>query len=558
MTHGYLTRSPLLAMAAAAACLAQPASPPTVVVSTPLQVNPEGEEWRECSIGVSQTNKLEAMVAAIADGPNNTTKIGTTSVFVLPGGAVLGHEFLPCGNVDPCVMGEPGTGAIWASALVKPNAAQSCSNGVAYGWKSPGQVSIPSPQMYTIPPAVGFDRDRPMVGIGADYAGGGTQRHVVFSLSGNNCGSTIVGHAAVSLDPTISSGWTEYVVEPVVNNNCDWKGGAPFPVVLDSGRIVAVLKDKNQPPYYNNQRPHIVYSDDGGTSWFSQDGSEPIKIDPDNESVATTINVMDGNCQSDPAGDTPYWLDQRKCSPAIAVDRAPEPDHVYVAFYAKSAAGATNTDIWIARSTDGGATWSSDLLTDLMQLTDAMLGVDADPETGVDQVMPAMAVDSCGGLNLMFYDNRFDTDRTDRSDWVDAYYIRITGFAATAQIDHTARLTAETFPADQCTGGLNGFLGHYHHMAASADGRLLWLAYIARVEDPVSGWSGRNCYAHRVQLSCPIPTDLNGDGLTTEPDAVAYTSAWSAQEPEADVNLDWIVNTSDFVTFVDWYQQATE
>jgi hypothetical protein len=201
-----------------------------------------------------------------------------------------------------------------------------------------------------------------------------------------------------------------------------------------------------------------------------------------------------------------------------------------------------------------------------MKLTDQMLGLtdpdDLDPITGVDQAMPAIAIDACAGINLMFYDNRADPDRDgDQEDWLDCFYVRITGFGPGAVVDHLERLTVESFPTQICGDpGVQpvGFLGHYHNMEASADGHNIWLAYIARETDPAMEWSGNNCYVHRVKICTPTPTDFNGDGLTSEPDAIAYTSAWSAQEPEADVNLDWIVNTSDFVTFVDWYQQATE
>ncbi len=547
----HLSCSVLVAAALTGQAIAQPQTPPTVVVSSPLQVNPVGEEWWECSIGVSQTNKFEAMVAAMTHGDPTGTRIGTTSIFVLPGGTVLGHGYLPCGTADPGVMGEAGTGRLWATALL------SCTQGIVYGWKDPGQGSIPSIQMYTIPPAQGSFRDKPLVAIGNANAGGGGERHVVFSLSGNNCGSTIVNHAAVSTDPVNSGSWLEYVVEPATNNNCDWKGGAPNSVILDSGRIVAVLNDNKEIPYYNEQRPYIVYSDDGGTTWFSQDGLDPIVIDPGLGIKATTVNVVDTGCDDPPSGDTPYTIGQRKCGPTIAVDRSHDPNHVYVAFYAKSGdSSSTNTDIWIAKSEDGGETWDSSL-TLQMQLTDAMLGLtgpDVHPLTGADQMMPAMAIDSCGGINLMFYDNRFDPDRTDREDWVDAYYVRITGFGPTAIVDHVERLTTETFPADNCNGGMNGFLGHYHHMAALADGRLLWLAYIAREKDPVLGtWSIKNCYTHRVNISCPIQTDLNNDGIANETDAVLFTTGWLAQDPLADINLDWIVNTSDFVIFAEWY-----
>lgn len=539
---------------------AQTQSPPSVVVSTPLQLNQPGVDWTECNIAVNQTNGLEAFAVAMVD-----VGIASTWVFVLSGGAVLSHNSLPCGGGDPIVRGEPGTGRIWASALVQRPGGEpvgSCGPfGVALGWKEPGAPSITS--MDSIPGMnTHFSWDRPSIAIGPDYTGGGGLRHYALALRPRNlseeCENLFI-YGGTSTNPMDSTPiWTVSRIEPDFNNDCDWSGSAMNPVVLDSGRIVSVQRDKTEDPY-NGMRPYILYSDDGGANWLSNDAHTAIKIDPDGDSFPTTIDVVDDtNCQVGVAGDTPQDIDQRRCGPAIAVDRAPEPDHVYVAWYAKSAQNATNTDIWIAKSEDGGASWSSDDLFQ-MQLTDSMLGVDGDPSTGVDQIMPAMAIDSCGGINLMFYDNRFDPDRNDRNEWVDCYYVRLTGFGPTAQVDHVERLTTETFPVGPCTqagaGYGAGFLGHYHNMDVTTDGRTLWFAYIARSPIP-NGWD-KNCYAHRAVVNCPTPTDLNGDGLTNESDAVLFTNAWTAQEPEADVNLDWIVNTSDFVTFVDWYMQET-
>ncbi len=561
LRHYHLSCCILFTTALASPTFAQPQTPPTVVVSSPLQVNPVGEEWHECSIGVSQTNKFEAMVAAIAAGQG----IGTTSIFVLPGGTVLGHGYLPCGDLDPGVMGEPGTGRIWVSALDRGFLPSStCNSGIVYGWKNPGQGSIPDPQMYRIDDLGDIDIfDKPLLASGPDHAGGNDPRHFVVNKAngswGNYCSNNLNLATTTTTPLSGSDAWNITVVEPLDTSNCDWEGTAANPVVLDSGRIVTVINDTSIEGgwKYNEGRPHVVWSDDGGATWNSQDRLNPIVIDPSENIQATTIRVADPVCDDPPSGDTPFWIDRRRCGPTIAVDRSHDPNHVYVAFYAKSGdSSSTNTDIWIAKSTDGGASWSSDPEFQ-MPLTDAMLGLtgpDVHPLTGADQMMPAMAIDSCGGINLMYYDNRNDPDRSDRNDWVDVFYARITGFGPTAIVDHVELLTTETFPADICDGGMNGFLGDYHHMATSADGRLLWLAYIAREEDPGLGtWGIKNCYTHRVNISCPIQIDLNNDDIANETDAVLFATGWLAQDPMADINLDWIVNTSDFVTFAEWY-----
>ncbi|MBK7403216.1 MAG: exo-alpha-sialidase [Phycisphaerales bacterium] len=452
-------------------------------ISTPLRANPIGEQWHECSIGVSQLNPLEAMVAAIG-GPG----IGTTSIIMLPSGVLLEHGYLPCGDADSWVSGEPG----------------------AVGPAGTGPVSGAA------------------VGIGFGPA---------------------------------SPPWTLQGLKPYDNSGGGWTRWGAVGVVLDGGRLVAVLRDHNNE--YNFGRPYIVWSDDDGATWSSSDGTLPLVLDPDQIIEATTIGATDsGGCSAPQGGDTPLWVDRRKCAPSIAVDHAPEPiDHVYVAFSARSAADATNTDIYIARSIDGGATWPSGPLN-ILQLTDAMLGLtdpdDTDPITGVDQFVPAIAVDSCGGIDLMFYDDRADSDRADQYSTVDVYFARVTGFGTPNVAVETTRLTAESFPADHCTTpAMEGFLGDYHNMAASADGRWLWLAYIARVSDPVLGWSGKNCYVHRVHLNCLQSADFNADGAVTPSDAAAFAAAWSIREPEADADLNWTVDPDDLVTYIDWYQSES-
>ncbi|MCQ3941536.1 MAG: hypothetical protein DPW19_10665, partial [cyanobacterium CYA1] len=116
-------------------------------------------------------------------------------------------------------------------------------------------------------------------------------------------------------------------------------------------------------------------------------------------------------------GDTPYKVDRRNHAPSVAVDRDQSPNHVYVAFCARSAQGSTNTDIYIHKSEDRGESFPNQPQY-LLQLTDTLLGVEVG-DTGVDQFVPAIAVDTCGGINVMFYDNRHDPDRTDGVELVD-------------------------------------------------------------------------------------------------------------------------------------------
>jgi hypothetical protein len=306
---------------------------------------------------------------------------------------------------------------------------------------------------------------------------------------------------------------------------------------LSGGRLVRVASDADH--RHNNGRPVVHHSDDGGRTW--EPLIAPLAIDP--------CGIVEA---ADPQG-APL------APPGLAVDRSFLPNHVYIAFHARSAPGATNTDIFIARSIDGGTTWPSD---QIVQITDAMLGltdpVDTDPITGARQHAPAIAVDSCGGINLMFYDNRFDTDRSDKYSTMDVYFARVTNFdPPAAPTVHTARMTTETFPADKCTApAMSAFLGDYQTMSVSADGTWIWAAYIARECDPTLGWTEKNCYVHRVQIHCLEEADFNGDGAVTEADAAEFLIAYGAEDPAADVDLDWRVTDADLDLFFDRYDRA--
>lgn len=553
-------------LAAALFCVAGTAAwgqtTPKFTVGPALQVNPPGDVWFECSIGVSQTNHLEAFVGSMSP---TTPGIATAAIFALPGGPLVAHGNTSCGTTDPWVAPEPGpSGRIWLTALdgsgVVGTPPTNCASGIYVGWKNAGQGSIPAAQLYPVPGLDGLF-DKPALAIGEETPGGPLNRFYITSVAkrGLYCNRT-VNLATTSNNPASGAPvWAVKEVKPVLNNDCDWKGWGAVGVVTDSGRIVAALTDGN--PQNNANRPYIYYSDDQGATWHSDDGLDPLVIDPDENIEATTIDVDDtGDCGDSQSGDTPEHADRRQGAPSIAIDRSQEPNHIYVAFYARSAPGAKNTDIYIARSTDAGTTWPSD---EIVQITDAMLGltdpVDTDPITGADQYTPAIAVDSCGGVNLMFYDNRFDPDRDDKYSPMDVYFARVTNFGPppVVPVVNTARMTSETFPADHCTMPvMASYLGDYQTMSVSADGKWIWAAYIARESDQTLIWTERNCYVHRIQIHCLQEGDFNGDGGVNEADVSEFLTALATEDPSADVDLDWYVTDADFDLFMERYNRG--
>jgi hypothetical protein len=218
-----------------------------------------------------------------------------------------------------------------------------------------------------------------------------------------------------------------------------------------------------------------------------------------------------------------------------------------VAFPARSAPGSPNADIYIFRSDDGGQTFPMDTPGYFLHLTDAMLGLAATAD-GPDQVLPAIEIDGCGGVNLLFYDNRHDPDLTDADDYVDAWYARIVGFASGSPSVAHARLTSQTFPTPI---GNPDFLGHYQQLAAAGPARRrLYIPYIVNEYDSASGEWRVNCYAHRVQINRCL-SDMNLSGASEPEDITLFESAYLAQDSTADLNEDGSVDGTDAALFYD-------
>ncbi|MDQ7013767.1 MAG: GC-type dockerin domain-anchored protein [Planctomycetota bacterium] len=528
-----------------------------IVVSPQVRLSPGTEEWYECSVGVSQTNKDEVLIMA-APGPMRTAVVDWASGTA----PVLSTA---TGNLDVFVTPHPTDGTIWYTSLDP--------NGPVTGWKSAGATTIPSGQIGTFS---GSElQDKPGLAIGPWPGSPSGYRHYILRMQKNvgGGGCNHKHHEKVSYSDNADLGpgawsWTEVPVEPDPNwpDPCHYLGWGAAPVVLDSGRIVAAIADEwvssSGTWKYNFGKPYIVFSDDGGVDWKSDDPDSPIQIDPDNDVFPTTLNE---NCfnicpntgcnDQDPTGapcstcgDTPMQVDRRKGAPSVAVDRTPEDpflDHVYVAFYAKASENSSNTDLFIAKSFDGGATFDNN---DLLHITDSMLGL-TPTDYNPDQMVPALSIDSCGGVNVMFYDNRNDTNPNDCEYWVDVYYARITNFDTTPSISQW-RLTPQSVRVDNLG---SAFLGDYHNMTVSADGQTLYAAYISRNNaNPTTG--NRTCYLHRINLNCTGPaSDFTGDGEVTEADLAAYLTEYSSGGMAADLDLDWVVDVNDFVTYIDWY-----
>ena len=327
-------------------------------------------------------------------------------------------------------------------------------------------------------------------------------------------------------------------------------------------RTVVVSPDRGREGAgaFNDGLPVVVYTDDG-TDWKPDPGVAlvtPLRLG----SVALAAPMRDAPGEGNNAGvrgDTPRGVDRQRHAPSVAVRRIDgDSDEVYVAFCARTSRSSTNTDVYIARSVNAETSafaFPSPGFPNFLHLTDTLLGTPTGTD-GADQFVPAIAIDSCGGVNLMFYDNRHDPDRTDSVELVDVYYARIADYGTGGETVTQHRLTPQSIRVDNLGG--NRFLGDSHNLTVSADGTTIYAAYIARDSaDPVTG--DRTCYVHRIDINCSGPlAEMTGDGAVTEADAAAFATAWAAGEPEADTNLDMAVDADDLVNYLITYSEEIE
>jgi len=506
-----------------------------VIVGPQQQVNPNDQQWQECSVAGRLADKDEVVVCA-----QGSDASGMYYAVSFDGGANFEAHTLWSDGKDSGLTVDPVSDRIWISFFGGCSHPEQC---VSVAWKDPNDSEFDP--FYK----AAYITDRPLMAIDPGLGGSFPGRHYLLY-------SGMGGHhpvwAARSDDPTDPNQplWTPVRVAPDPNDPnipaSHYHGWGKMPVVLSDGRIAVVNTDYSG--VYNDKLPYVVYSDDGGLDW-KPDQLPPVKV-AEGSAIQAATRPPD-------VADTPGAIDRRHCAPAIAVDRTVTPNtDVYVAFYARAEPGPLdedrNTDIYISRSSDRGETFPNPP-DHLLQLTDDDLIGEPGGVSWPDQVMPALAIDGCGGVNVVFYDNRHDPNPADDKDWYDLYYVRITDFDTGEPSIYQARLTPESFLVSEAPN----FLGDYHHMAvAGPQQRTVYTAYIAcpllQPGGPGSSPEWRNnCYLHQIRIFCL--SDLNLDGDSDADDISLFTLAYEGQWELADLNEDGAIDEQDYALFWDVY-----
>lgn len=135
---------------------------------------------------------------------------------------------------------------------------------------------------------------------------------------------------------------------------------------------------------------------------------------------------------------------------SIAVDTSSGPNrgNVYVASHDRGAAG--NIEVVVARSSDGGATWSAPLQVKNIA-------------TSTDRFQPDVAVANNGNVGVMFYDRRNDPEN---NSWMDVYLAVSTDGGRSFPAN--TRVTTTNWPVLPTPIGFRpGYHGDYNKIVAS-------------------------------------------------------------------------------------------
>lgn len=213
----------------------------------------------------------------------------------------------------------------------------------------------------------------------------------------------------------------------------------------------------------------------------------------------------------------------------------------FVAFAAVATTDPTNTDLFVARSQDGGESYSA---LEVLRITDAMLG----DTPGTDQFMPWIYVDQWGGVNLLYYRATTPDSVTDTSQvYLDAYYARIYPFTTSSPNIAVRRLTQTSFRGAVPPGASNSYVGDYQMLHGAKCN--VYAAYMStRAPDQTERYT---IYVQNIRL-CP-PADVDSSGLIDGADLMEFGAAYVGNDMRADVDRNATLDARDLLAFQSSY-----
>lgn len=448
-----------------------------------------------------------------------------------------------------------GDGRFWLAAATAPPLEGSW---ISLADKHAGETSFRSAQTIVQFPDAGPNLSQPRAAAGPDPLSGTGRVYVVhnngFPDQTTGCSGDLRLMSMLRWQGESLGGWTTGLRISPPGNACEYIGYAPAAGVTDTGRVLTLSADrapgfKGAESWRNGGRPWVVYSDTAGATW-----------DPLTGPVLLGVNAAPA-IAGPQVGDA-VRIDAGNHLPNISVKSRPGvDDHVYAIFIGRSPEpGSTNTDLYISRSTDGGATFPSAPVAgnpnpELVHLSDYDLHM-IDPPPGAtdgpDQIMASVAAGACDNdVHFFWYDTVADDPATPDDTEVRLYYGRIRGYGTAGQ---TLTVLPLGEPFSTKDGAFVRSFGVRQGMAVRAVGRDLWVycAYVA-----VSELGGQLLYAQRIKWTRDLCiADTNGNGLVGGEDLTLFNAAHGAQDPSADLNADGSVDGTDYTIFNTAYTEG--
>ncbi len=520
----------------------------------------DGDAYDETSIAVSRTNPNHFIVACNFQKPPYVTGPFRRVYYGISTSAMAWSQW---GNLptppayasteeqswqwfDPMTTASPTTDQLWVGCVFRPLPPAVAGFAV---WQNPagaGTLSVSNPGVIA---PVTWKEDKGMMAVGPDRGNAGAETMYLGFTRTNYSGgpSDDILMWRKSADGAPGLGWTpeERRILPGIAEPEPRVGFGAMPVVLpagagaDAGRLVMVYERAAGGFSHStmvtievcqNQKPELSEDGHWRDAWVldREYGFGNTQIFP-----VESVSAFDG----------PLAVGLH---PSIC--RHPnEPRTVFVAFlgsatpYTFSPGDDQNTDIYIAKSTNGGVTFPQ-----VQRITDAMLG-DIGPNglygEGSDQFFPAITVDGYGGLNVAYL--RMPHGAYEYANPpIDVCYVRIPQFPVPTGTQLTTHRLTPTFLAIP-TGSLFPRVGDY--ISIDSSGCLVYIAY-PKVEPAFPDRS--NVYVTRVDVCA---ADIDSTGIVDINDVAAFAGEFSQGTQRTDMNSDGTHNATDVECFLNAY-----